>query len=149
MTLEEFTKIVDLYGAESAAWPQRLRKECESFVANSVEARALINQQWAVDDLLDQFEVPEFPGLESRVLNQALPEKRRSLFDPLVEWLLPQYGNGRNFWRPAFAACLPLVFGIVLANYFSFGVGVESDDFQYWGDELAMLSLTDYSEPDF
>jgi hypothetical protein len=39
-----------------------------------------------------------------------------------------------------------LAFGIVVANYFSFGVGIENDGFQYWGDELAMLSLTDYTE---
>jgi hypothetical protein len=42
-----------------------------------------------------------------------------------------------------------LVFGIVLGNYFSFGIGIEDDGFQYWDDELAMLSLTDYTETNF
>ena len=151
MTLEEFTRIIDLHGAESARWPKRLRAECEAFVANSIEARSLLNQQWAVDELLEQLEVPEFHGLESHILNQALPERNRSFFDPIVEWLLPQGGYAQNLWRPAVVACLPLVFGIVLANYFSFGVGVgvENDGFQYWGDELAMLSLTNYSEISF
>lgn len=149
MTLEEFTRIIDLCGAESARWPKRLRAECEAFVANNIEARALINQQWAVDELLNQHAVPDFPGLESRVLNQTLPERNRSAFDTLVEWLLPRDGFGQNLWRPAVAACLPLVFGIVLANYFSFGVGIENDGFQYWGDELAMLSLSDYTETSF
>lgn len=149
MNLEEFTRIIDVYGAEAERWPKRLRADCEAFVANSVEARALINQQWLVDELLEQFETPDFAGLETRVLNQALPERNRSLFDPVIEWLVPRAGVTQTYWRPAFAACLPLVFGIVLANYFSFGVGVESDGFQYWGDELAMLSLTDYSENSF
>lgn len=149
MNLEEFTNIIDLHGSESAKWPQRLRAECEAFVANNVEARSLINQQWAVEEIMDKAAVPEFPGLESRILNQPLPERGKSPLDRLVEWLLPSHISGQNVWRPAFAACLPLVFGIVLANYFSFGVGVENDDFQYWGDELAMLSLTDYSETSF
>tara|TARA_R110002073_G_scaffold153170_1_gene308148 strand:- start:119 stop:568 length:450 start_codon:yes stop_codon:yes gene_type:complete len=149
MTLEEFTRIIDLYGSESAHWPKRLRADCEAFVANSIEARSLLNQQWALDELMGQIDVPDFPGLESRVLNQALPERNQSFFDPIVEWLLPQDDYRQNLWRPAVAACLPLVFGIVLANYFSFGVGVENDGFQYWGDELAMLSLTDYTETGF
>ena len=53
------------------------------------------------------------------------------------------------------AACLPLVFGILLGNYFTFGVfgeaGVylDGDEYEYWEDELTMLSLTDYSESEF
>ena len=49
-------------------------------------------------------------------------------------------------WRPALAACLPLVFGIVLGNYYSFGISSEVDEFDYWEDELAMIALTDISE---
>lgn len=149
MTLEEFTRIIDLYGSEAAHWPKRLRAECESFVANNIEARTLLNQQWQVDDTMAKIEVPSFPGLESRVLNQPLPERSRSFFEELVSWLLPQENFGQQVWRPALVACIPLVFGIVLGNYFSFGIGVEDDGFQYWDDELAMLSLTDYTETNF
>lgn len=149
MTLEEFTKIIDLHGTESARWPKSVRTECELFVANNVEARALLNQQWAIEDLMEQIEVPNFPGLESRILNQTLPEREESLFDRLIAWLLPPSMGGQNLWRPAVAACLPLVFGVVLANYFSFGVGIDVDDFQYWDDELVMLSFTDIDEASF
>ena len=149
MTLEEFTRIIDLYGAEPARWPKRLRAECESFAANSVEARSLLDQELAVEDLMGQLEVPDFPGLESRVLNQPLPEPKGSIFEELANWLLPGESFGKQFWRPEIVACIPLAFGIVVANYFSFGVGIESDGFQYWGDELAMLSLTDYTEISF
>jgi len=57
--------------------------------------------------------------------------------------------TGKQVWCPAIAVSIPLVFGIVLGNYFSFGVGIEDDGFQYWGDELAMLSLTDYTQRNF
>ncbi len=149
MNLEEFTRIVDLYGSEPARWPESLRAECETYVANSIEAKALLNQQSQVDKLLAQIETPIFPGLETRVLNQPLPERNRSLFEKAMNWLLPNEDFGKQVWRPAIAACIPLVFGIVLGNYFSFGIGIDDDGFQYWDDELAMLSLTDYTETRF
>ena len=149
MTLEQFTRIIDLHGAAPANWPTQLRAECEAFAASNGDAQTLLRQQGTVDELMNRLAVPDFPGLESRVLNQALPERNRGFFDSIAEWLLPREGFGQHLWRPAVVACLPLVFGVVLANYFSFGVGVETDGFQYWGDELAMLSLTDYSEVSF
>ena len=129
MTLEEFTGIIDLYGAESARWPKALRAECESFITNNAAARKLLDQEWVVDDLMGQLEVPGFPGLESRVLNQPLPEPKGSIFEELANWLLPGESFGKQFWRPAIVACIPLAFGIVVANYFSFGVDIESDGF--------------------
>lgn len=149
MTLDEFTRIIDLHGSEPAHWPKSLRGECESFVANNVEARMLLNQQWQVDESMAKLEVPSFPGLETRVLNQLLPERNQNFFEEVLSWLIPDESFGKQFWRPAIAACIPLVFGIVLGNYFSFGIGIEDDGFQYWDDELAMLSLTDYTETNF
>lgn len=149
MTLDEFTRIIDLHGSESARWPKRLRAECESFVANNVEARTVLNQQWQVEEVMAQLEVPSFPCLETRVLNQPLPERNRSFLEDVMSWLIPDEYFGNQVWRPAIAACIPLVFGIVLGNFFSFGIGIEDDGFQYWDDELAMLSLTNYTETNF
>jgi hypothetical protein len=149
MTLDEFTRIIDLHGSEPAHWPKSLRGECESFVANNVEASMLLNQQWQVDESMAKLEVPSFPGLETRVLNQLLPERNQNFFEEVLSWLIPDEYFGKQFWRPAIAACIPLVFGIVLGNYFNFGIGIEDDGFQYWDDELAMLSLTDYTETNF
>ena len=149
MTLEEFTRIIDLHGTETARWPKTLRGECESFVANNVEARMLLNQQWQVEESMAKLEVPSFSGLETRVLNQSLPERNRSFIEEVMNWLIPEESFGKQAWRPAMAACISLVFGIVLGNYFSFGIGIEDDGFQYWNDELTMLSLTDYTETNF
>jgi len=149
MTLEEFTRIVDFYGTKPERWPDSQRADCQSLVARDPRASALLEQQSQIDELLSQIEEPSFPGLQTRVLNQALPERKSGLLEIIVSWLLPESNSGSQVWRPAVAACIPLVFGIVLANYFSFGVGVEDDGFQYWGDELAMLSLTDYTETSF
>lgn len=146
MTLEEFTKLVEDYGCEPSRWPVGLRQECENFIAGSTEARALINQQQDLDTLMDRLRVPEFPGLEARVLNQALPPRSASPVDQFLQWLLPTGSVGKQLWRPAMVACLPLVFGIVIGNFYNFGVGLRSEGFEYWDDELYMLSLNDYTE---
>ena len=146
MTLEEFTKLVEDYGTEPSRWPVRLRQECEDFIAGNTEADALINRQRDLEILMDRLRVPEFPGLEARVLNQALPPRYSSPIDQFLEWLLPTGSVGKQLWRPAMVACLPLVVGIVIGNFYNFGVGLRSEGFEYWDDELYMLSLNDYTE---
>ena len=149
MTLEEFSKIVDIYGSDAGEWPTGLRDDCLAFIADSSEARTLIKQQRDLNRLMDQIAVPEFSDLEAKVLNQQLPDRSGSPIDQLMDWLLPQNNFGIKLWRPAMVACLPLVFGILLGNFFSFGVFVEGDEYEYWEDELTMLSLTDYLESEF
>lgn len=149
MKIEEFTKIIETCGSESTHWPAELRDECADFMANNPAARTLINRQWELDKLLNQITVPVFPELESRVLNQQLPPRKGSLSNQVLAWVLPENGFGKQIWRPAMLACLPLVFGIVIGNFFSFGIGLENDGFAYWDDELTMLSLNDYTENSF
>lgn len=149
MTLEEFTKIVAIYGSDTEAWPTVVRDDCKALIADSSEARTLIEQQRELDRLMNQIAAPEFPDLEARVLNQELPDRSGSAIDLLMDWLLPQNNFGNMLWRPAMIACLPLVFGILLGNFFSFGVFIAADEYEYWEDELTMLSLTDYSESEF
>ena len=146
MTLEEFTKIIESYGSSSERWPVGLREECENFIANNSEARELIDRQQELEMLMNQIAVPEFPGLEAKVLNQQLPPRKLALLDPFLEWLLPAGKPGKLFWRPAMIACLPLIFGIVIGNFYNFGVGLQGESFEYWDDELYILSLNDYTE---
>ena len=149
MKITEFTRIVETYGSEPTRWPTELREDCAAFMASNPTASSLINRQRQLEKLLDQVPVPDFPGLESRVLNQQLPPHRGTLADQILAWLLPENGFGKQIWRPAMLACLPLVFGIAIGNFFSFGVGLENDGFAYWDDELTMLSLNDYTENSF
>ncbi|GIT20458.1 MAG: hypothetical protein CM1200mP40_01400 [Gammaproteobacteria bacterium] len=127
-------------------WPEDLREDLEAFLAKNESARSLLSEYSQLEQSLDKIAVPDFPGLETRVLNQALSPRQQSLFVSLISWLLPTENFGANLWRPALAACLPLVFGIVLGNYYSFGISSEVDEFDYWEDELAMIALTDISE---
>ena len=149
MTIDDFTHIVESHGVDPERWPDHLRQPCRDLLATSTEAQQLIARHRQLAQQLDQLLVPEFPGLESRVLSQQLPRRKVALLDALLTWLLPENPFGKQLWRPAMAACLPLVFGILVGNYFSFGVLLEDDSFEYWEDELAMLSLDDYTENSF
>lgn len=148
MTLQisEFTDILDRWGDAPEAWPASAREACEQLLRESEEARQLLRQQRRLHEELGQMAVPAFPGLEARVLNQPLPPQRRPVLEALLQWLLPEHALGKQLWRPVLAACLPLVFGILVGNFFSFGVTAESPGFEYWDDELYVLSLNDYTE---
>jgi len=149
MTLEEFSTLVDIHGSNIKNWPSALRKDSKTLLENSDRARTLLTAQRRLEQQLDQITVPEFAGLQARILKQQLPPRNDPPLDKLLDWLIPVGGFAAQLWRPAMVACLPLVFGIVLGNYYSFGVGVESSEVEYWEDELTLLSLSDYSESIF
>ncbi len=147
MKLEEFTHLLDTHGCERAIWPARERERAETLLGESADARDLLQTQQRLESLLDRIEAPEIPGLEARVLRQPLPARTRALADRVIDWLTP--GNSPvEWWRPTFAACLPLVFGIALSGWFSFGVDAQDSGYAYWDQELYLLSLYDYAEAD-
>ena len=149
ITFDEFSRLIVVHGANLAAWPSDLQIAGEDFLATSEEARALMKDYLELEQQLDVLPVPMFSGLEAKILGQSLPPRTPSLLEQLLEWLLPNSGFTLRLWQPVAAACLPLVFGIVLGNFYSFGVTFESDEMEYWEDELTMLSLNNYSENDF
>ena len=145
MNLEEFTQLLDVHGCVRAAWSAREREQAEALLRESTEARELLQTQQRMENLLNQIAAPEIPGLEARVLRQPLPARTKALADRIIDWLTP--GNSPlAWWRPTFAACLPLVFGIALSGWFSFGVDTQDPGYAYWDQELYLLSLYEYAE---
>ena len=153
MTLEEFSQYIETHGAEPIKWPTESRQTADDLLLGDEAAQALLADYQTFEHKLDGFAVPGFPGLEQRVLNQNLPPRQPSLLTQLLNWLVPAERSDMHLWRPAMAACLPLVFGVVLGNYFSFGISadlsLETDEYEYWEDELTFLALSDYSESSF
>ena len=149
ITLDEFSHLIEVHSSDLAAWPSDLQIAGEDFLATSEEARVLMKDYLELEQQLDVLPVPVFRGLETKILGQPIPPRADSPLDQLLDWLLPDSGFVSLIWQPIAAACLPLVFGIVLGNFYSFGVTFESDEMEYWEDELTMLSLNNYSENDF
>ncbi len=146
MNLEQFAHLLDVRGCARPAWPAREREQAEALLRENAAARDLLQRQQRMENLLDQIEAPEFPGLEASVLRQPLPARPGTLAGRIIDWLTP--GNSPlAWWRPAFAACLPLVFGVALSGWFSFGVDPQDSGYAYWDQELYLLSLYEYAEP--
>lgn len=146
MTLDDFKHVLDTHGSSRNSWPREIQDDCAKLLTEDAQARALLQSQHRLDAALDSLTVPDFRDLEARVMNQPLPPRDRALVDRLVEWLLPDSTSLSELWRPAMAACVPLVFGIVLGNYFSFGVVDETNGFENWDDELLMISFADVDQ---
>ncbi len=145
MTLDEFTHILEVYGSDAEQWPGAQREACLHFTKVNAQAKAMLASYQQLDANLNAIAPPSFPGLEQRVLSQSLPSRQSGFLDSIISWLLPATDSWSNLWRPLTAACLPLVFGIVVGNFYSFGITIEDDGFQYWDDELLMLSFNEYS----
>ena len=149
MTLKELTKIIEYYGTQSDCWPEVDRGAALNLIATDSDAKQMRSQYMQLEALLDQHQVPEFPNLESRILTQNLPARRKALLDKLLDWLLPAT-SAKLLWRPVLVACMPLLFGVVVGNFFNFGVNIEYiETAEYWEDELYLLSLNDYPESQF
>lgn len=146
MTLssERFTAIVEAYGTEPARWPTEERTAAMTYCATHPETQALMTEFRALNEILNQFDVADLSVLERNVLGQAARTSAGNVFDHLLDWILPHSERLMAWlWRPALVACLPLVCGVLLADYFSFGIdGVQNSR----EEELYLLSLNDYTE---
>lgn len=100
-----------------------------------------------------------YSRVEARVLNQPLPTQFQPTqskptgpdavfdgglshaIDALIDWVSPRR---QTLWQPVLAASCPLVLGIVIGNFFHFGINTTNEPgFESWDDELVMLSFND------
>lgn len=147
MTVEQLNRLLDLQGSDLENWSAPERREALALIERNAAAADLLREYQQLDDLLSLESTEDFTQIKIAVRNQSLPPQQISVFDRLVGWLIPEPGAfARQFWRPSLAASLPLVFGLLLGNVFSFGVEpISAQEIEYWDDELALLSLNDYS----
>lgn len=144
MTPERFAQIVETCGCQPERWPAQDRVAAEAWLRENSQAQALWAEFAQLEALLDALPVPAMPGLEQRVLRRAASLTRDSLLDRALDWLLPRSDRLLAWvWRPALVACLPLVCGIYMANFFSFGIPGHELALE---EELSLLALNDYAE---
>ena len=149
MNIDAFTQILETHGALESSWPEQSREACLQLVTSDEQARQIWNQFKSLERTLDTLQTPSFPGLETRILNQALPPQNPSWIERIIQWLLPNSDSLFSLWRPTFAACLPLVFGLVVGSIYNPETTELNADYEFWDDELIMLSFTDYSDSEY
>ncbi len=91
MTLDQFLKMLDLYGADLTRWPAAKRAAAADLVSRSAEARRALDEAGEFDRLLDLVDDPVRPDQIERSLAGALarigrPAPRRTFAAALAFW---------------------------------------------------------------
>ena len=143
MNIKQLTLIFEVYGSKPEGWPVDKVKEIYDLLETNSDAISLKEEFDEMDQTLNELYLPNFDNLTQQILDRQLPQRNSSLATDLLNWIWPAHRSIRHFWRPISAAALPLLFGIFLGNYFSFGINYESSDSEYWAEELTILALID------
>ncbi|MGJ8688112.1 MAG: hypothetical protein ACSHXZ_01205 [Gammaproteobacteria bacterium] len=143
-TLESFERLIATHGSDLDRWPEGERQSAQQLLTHSAEAKALFAEQQAVDALLDAIPVPSMTVMEKRIMRNLATASRSSLLDRVLDWIMPRGGYMPTLaWRPALLACLPLICGIYMADFYSFGIDTTENS---WQEELYLISMNDYAE---
>ena len=129
-SIPAFEEALDRYGHQVQRWPEDLRPGAEELLDSSAAARTLLAEAVALDAALDvAFAAPAVPaGLGTRIAAHA---ERRDLW---LDWLV---GFLMRPWRPAGAACVPLLLG------FALGIGGAEDTADLEDSVLVAFSASD------
>ncbi|MEQ8442891.1 MAG: hypothetical protein RIM33_15350 [Alphaproteobacteria bacterium] len=128
VTEDRLIEILDAYGADPLAWPERERYDAQRLAADpSPRLAAALDDAAALDQLLSRASVPEMSDAAiARLVADAKPgqfAKVGRLFSQLSGWTGP-------IWQPAGALACALFLGI--------GVGVAEPDFTETDDDLVL-----------
>ncbi|HDZ10345.1 hypothetical protein [Pseudohongiella sp.] len=146
LSSQRFAQLLASYGADAACWPAAERAAALTFLDNNASARAKLDDARALDQWLQSSasQVPDFNGLEARLLRHKLPPVARSAGERLLAWLLPATSlELRQLWRPLAAACLPLAIGLLVGFRLELVPEVYATTVE---EELYLISLSDYAE---
>lgn len=131
MNEAEFEDLLDRHGADLNLWPMPVKHTALTALAHHSDWQRLVSQAQKLKDQLDNYQIESvgLHDLEQQILQRTV--YRPSLLDRLLLWLLPE----RNLWRPAIAACLPILMGL------SIGLNVDLDDRLSLDEELSLTGL--------
>jgi len=129
MSNEELTLVAPVSDEElDALFARAASKKIDSAIYSRVEAHVL-DQPLPPQSQLTVAGAPSFASGLTRGI------------DALIDWVSPRR---QTLWQPVLAASCPLVLGIVIGNFFHFGVNATTEpSFESWDDELVMLSFND------
>ena len=104
LTLRRFEALVDTYGADPHRWPQELRVDAQALLSTSPEARALLAEARALDDVIEaagsSADSLRWPPGEQEL---ALVRLRAGVAARIAASAPPQPARSRFAWWPAAA----------------------------------------------
>lgn len=112
MKIERFTQLVRAYGAEAALWPAGEREAATQFLANSAEARLVVEQELRLDSIMSRSRLPAQSGaLLDRIVENATAQPQGRRIPAARGWFSVNLGFGQLWHQAAgLAACALLGF---------------------------------------
>ena len=136
MNPDEFRRLLETYGTVQTNWPVEVREAAREYLASSREASDLAERFAPLDIALDRFDTnPDTARIRAAVMARI---GSRNIIDRITGWLLPDLTDLHAIWRPALAASLPLILGIILGSTMSIG---STDTADSWSDEITLVAL--------
>lgn len=137
--MERFISLAEAYGGDINRWPETVRAEAIEFASKHPECQQILEEASSLDQLLSAFAVPDhnLTNLSARISRQVKDhkvEQKSSLAEQIVTWLIPS--STSSYWRPACAACLPLLLGITI------GMNMQIDQEITLDEEISIMALT-------
>ena len=133
-----FEHFAESYGSNLKRWPKDIAREAEAALVEHPEWQAILTAEEDIDALLDsaKFTQPNFSDLESSILDQTV--NQLPVVDLIINWLRPTH----SLWRPALAACLPILIGVTL------GTSLELEEQYVLSEEIELLNDSYWIESD-
>jgi hypothetical protein len=129
MTTDELEANLNRLGARLETWPVALADGARELIARSEEAASLVREARTLDEYLARSPgAVDHSALEQRILHSLAD---RDPLQAVLDWL------AISFWRPAFIATLPLLFG------FALGFVSQEPDPDGFLEDLATLTFYD------
>jgi len=147
MNKTEFDDLLANFGANLNLWPEAQRDAAKSALAIYPAWQTQFADEKRLDDLLDKeldkeldkklaelvdgyhIEPSAIARLEQQILKKTIYHK--TALDKLLDWVSPAHG----IWKPALAACLPILVGA------SIGLSVDVGEQYSLEDELTLTGL--------
>lgn len=150
MNIQRFKELIEAYGTRSERWPEADRPAALIFLEADRDAVEIINELRRLDEALDADIVAQSTNLKADILHQIslttvnrAEKNRNDLFSKLRHWLGPYPNGSFVIWRPAIAACIPLLAGVYLGSVVETG----SDDQLFeWEEDIYVMGLVSENE---